>query len=94
MDRSNKGREKVSPYHQVDQDYGLKKIALQTGQSAPSEVGLELEEKKEGEDSLVDLKEPKGNPNQGTKPLQEPGRPKNVKDTQKDRKNIHPKDKG
>ena len=83
QDRNNKGREKVSPYHQVDQDYGLKKIALQTGQSAPSEVGLELEEKKEGEDSLVNLKEPKGNPSQQESPVQEPGRPKNVKDTQK-----------
>ena len=83
LNRVGGGKEKVSPYHQVDQDYGLKKIALQTGQSAPSEVGLQLEEKKQGEDSLVDLKEPKGNPNQNANPSQEPGRPKNVKDTQK-----------
>ena len=55
--------EKVSPYHQADKDYGLKKIALQTGVSSPSEVGLELEDKREGEESLV-ISERKRNKNQ------------------------------
>jgi len=78
--------EKVSPYHQVDKDHSLKKIALQTGISAPSEVGLDLENKRDGEDSALKMKEhqmkigrpsvqsPTGNPG---------GRPKNSKDTTK-----------
>lgn len=77
--------EKVSPYHQVDQEYGLKKIALQTGVSSPSEVGLELEEKKEGEQNLVEIREQNKNP-QPSAPQQEnnsgePGRPKNSNDS-------------
>ena len=46
----NKGRdsrhlEKVSPYHTVDKEHGLEKIALQTGVVSPSQVGVQLKEK-------------------------------------------------
>ena len=81
--RDNKDMEKVSPYHQVDKDYGLKKIALQTGVSSPSEVGLELEKKTD--DSLVDVreKEKSGPPVEPENNVGQPGRPKNSNDVQK-----------
>ena len=85
--RENKNMEKVSPYHEVDKQQNLKKIALQTGVSSPSEVGLDLLPKKEGEKSMMDLKESqmksrKSTP--GPEPSTDvgtPGRPKNSKDT-------------
>ena len=87
--------EKVSPYHQVDQEYGLKKIALQTGVSSPSEVGLELETKN-GDKSLVEIREsqkpkpPSSPENQAI--VESPGRPKNSNDTQKRKpKEFQPK---
>ena len=79
--------EKVSPYHQADKDYGLKKIALQTGVSSPSEVGLELEDKREGEESLVDIREKKKQkpnapaPKEVEQSVDFPGRPKNSQDS-------------
>jgi hypothetical protein len=82
--RENADMEKVSPYHQVDQDHALKKIALQTGQSAPSEVGLELDNRKSGEKSLMDMKEQQmkvSRPPAGQKQPGSPGRPKNTRDT-------------
>lgn len=45
---------KASPFFNPQTDDELKKIILQAGGVAPSEVGLELEEKKEGEEPLVD----------------------------------------
>jgi hypothetical protein len=82
-----KDMEKVSPYHEVDKDQALKKIALQTGVSSPSEVGLELDDKKSGEKSLMDMKESQmkisktqnGPPNKSAPGS--PGRPKNSSDT-------------
>lgn len=84
--RDTKDMEKVSPYHQVDKDYGLKKIALQTGVTSPSEVGLELEEKTG--DSLVDVREKEKQDKSGPSVEPEnnvgqPGRPKNSNDVQK-----------
>ncbi len=79
--RDRKDMEKVSPYHQVDKDYGLKKIALQTGQSTPSQVGLELENKKNGEQTLLEIRETKkqGPDTPPVAPAPE-GRPKNSRD--------------
>ena len=83
--KDKKEMEKISPFHQVDKDFGLKKIALQTGISSPSEVGLELDDKKDGENSLMDMKEKQMKTG---KPLEKsgtgvPGRPKNSNDTTK-----------
>ena len=44
--RVSKDLEKISPYHAVDKQYGLEKIALQTGVASPSQVGVELKKKK------------------------------------------------
>ena len=85
---NNSKSEKVSPFHQASQDFQMKKIALQTGLSAPSEVGLELEEKKDGEESLMTMKqkEAKMKSGQQGRPVTNtqtglPGRPKNSNDT-------------
>lgn len=87
--------EKVSPFHQADQQFQMKKITLQTGLTSPSQVGLELEDA-DGDDSLMTIKQKEaeqkqkqatptgmpGKPEQNT-PIGEPGRPKNAQDTQK-----------
>lgn len=45
---------KASPFHDPEQDYGLKKIFAQTGVVTPSEVGVELDEGDKDEKSLLD----------------------------------------
>lgn len=82
---NNRKEEKISPFHQADQDFHLKKITLQTGVTSPSEVGLELEEKKDGEKSMMDMrgeqqKEQLSFRQQDSK-TGTPGRPKNSNDT-------------
>jgi hypothetical protein len=77
---------KSSPYHDPQPENSLKKIALQSGVATPSEVGLELDPKKDGEKSSLEMR-------QALKPTKlakdspeslpgEPqqGRPKNSKD--------------
>jgi hypothetical protein len=79
--RNTKEMEKVSPYHQVDKQHGLKKIALQTGVSSPSEVGLKLDEKTD--DSLVDIKDKTSVKEEPSNNVGLPGRPKNSNDLSK-----------
>lgn len=45
---------KASPYHDAEQEFGLKKIFAQSGVVTPSEVGVELDDKVSGEKSLID----------------------------------------
>ena len=88
-------QEKVSPYHAVDKEYGLEKIALQTGVATPSEVGLDLNERKDGESPALEMRTKKreekkdDGPKQQELPFPEendntgvPGRPKNSNDTE------------
>lgn len=88
--------EKASPWHNPEHMEGLEKILLQQGMVTPSELGLELEERKEGERTALDIKsdalknrgvpsnQPKGRPGQG--------RPKNSKDSEKrKRKRVVPR---
>jgi hypothetical protein len=86
---------KSSPYHNPEPEEGLKKIALQSGTVSPSEVGLELEPKKDNEKTLLEIKQD-SLPNKTTKLANDPsseslpgqpqeGRPKLSKD-QKPRK--------
>ena len=81
--------QKAGPWHDPQFENSLKKISLQIGLTTPSQVGLELEKKKSGEKTSMEMKAattpaappiigngpPKGQPGQG--------RPKNKKDTQK-----------
>lgn len=95
---NSRKEEKVSPFHQADQDFQLKKITLQTGLTSPSEVGLELDKKKNGEDSVLSMrqKEAKEKAKQGGiqgRPQEpadvgQPGRPKNSNDKQPRKERI------
>ena len=81
--RDTKNLEKVSPYHAVDKEHGLEKIALQTGVVSPSQVGVKLKDK-DGDESALELRRPKQNqPSTPTKEEEnpgDPGRPKNSRD--------------
>ena len=88
--------EKISPFHAVDKDFSLEKIALQTGVATPSEVGLDLNDRKDGEEPALEMRRPKekkgpsdDQPKQqtlnfpednDTPPTEGPGRPKNSRD--------------
>ena len=48
---------KSSPYHDPQPENALKKIALQSGVVSPSEVGLELDPKKNGEKSSLEMRQ-------------------------------------
>ena len=80
---------KASPYHDPEPENALKKIALQSGVVTPSEVGLELDPKKEGEKSSLEMRE-KPKPTKLAKDSPESlpgepqqGRPKLSKDAEK-----------
>lgn len=97
MRDKGKKTDKASPFHNPQTSHELKKIFSQQGEVTPSEVGLELEERKEGEktkmetmtETQLQLAKEKGgsgsqNLNNARKPTGENnGRPKNSKDTQK-----------
>lgn len=94
--------DKASPFHnpQFEEDY--KKIILQQGGVAPSEIGVELLPKKEGEQSrhdqqkelqleLKQIDAKQKNKDESNKPKGDAGRPKNVTETKK--RKPKPKDK-
>ena len=93
--RTREDLEKISPYHSVDKEYGLSKIALQTGVVSPSQVGVKLEKKKNGEKSALELRTPSSPKNrESQKPVNGPGRPKNSRDVQKrEQRRFKPKNK-
>jgi len=78
---------KAGPWYDPQPENGLKKIALQTGVVSPSEVGLELAERKNGEKSSLELKQSsrptplaKDSP-ESLRSQPQQGRPKLSKDT-------------
>jgi hypothetical protein len=86
---SNRMVAKSGPWFDPQFENSLKKIALQTGAVAPSQVGLELEKKKGGEKSALEMKIPAtpiggGAPKTSSLPKQAgEGRPKLSKDSEK-----------
>jgi hypothetical protein len=74
---------KAGPYFDPQFEIALKKIALQSGVSTPSEVGLKLEPNKKGEKPALLLKQPTGPTTTKKKGTPQQGRPKNSKDTKK-----------
>ncbi len=85
---------KAGPFHDAEFQNSLKKIVLQNGMSTPSEVGLELANKKEGQKNLYELKnEQTESPKNTTKLVKDSpeslpgvpgqGRPKMSKDKEK-----------
>lgn len=97
INRSHKDREnktmppKAGPFHNAQQDFEHKKALIQNGDITPSEVGIELQPRKAGEEPRIDkmakqkLKEKKvlakSKPKTGSK-----GRPKSVTETKKRKK--------
>lgn len=84
-----KSPRKAGPWNNPEHEEALEKIALQKGLVSPSEVGLELEPKKNGETREIDIKKKQAAqkpvapaaPPGGPLPLPNNGRPKNSKDT-------------
>ena len=97
--RNTKKIEKVSPYHSVDKEHSLEKIALQTGVVSPTQVGVELKDKN-GDESALEMRRPKDQPQPKSPSVPkgpnvgEPGRPKNSRDIEKRKtKEFKPKNK-
>jgi hypothetical protein len=89
---SNRMVQKSGPWFDPQFENSLRKIALQTGIVSPSQIGLELEKKKNGEKNAIELKTPQI-PGLTSKPTKlandspeslsgqpQQGRPKNSKD--------------
>ena len=81
---------KAGPWFDPQIENSLKKIALQNGSVAPSQVGLELDKKKSGEKSALEMKVPSQPPGGAGQPLPstpkgvpQQGRPKLSKDQEK-----------
>lgn len=76
---------KASPYHQAEKEHEYNKAMLGGGQVAPSELGIELKPKKEGEKNRIEMqaKLAKQNRAQTKKPVGKSGRPKSVTETSK-----------
>ena len=82
--RIRKDMEKISPYHAVDKDYGLEKIALQTGVVSPTQVGVELQDKQKGDNSALEMRNKQSKRNAPRQQAPDapgtPGRPQNTRD--------------
>jgi hypothetical protein len=98
LNRENKDRAaermvpKAGPWYDPMFEESLLKTALQIGLATPSQVGLELQKKKAGEKTVLEMKTPSGpfgNPvgvkdsPESLKGQPEQGRPKNSKDSNK-----------
>lgn len=90
--KSGKLADKTGVFHSPNQEHELKKIILQRGGVAPSEVGLDLNERKEGEKSpneqaeeaqmkLAEVNNQAKLVQQKNKPSGTNGRPKSAKDS-------------
>ena len=82
--------QKAGPWHDPNPDVALKKIALQNGIVTPSQVGLELDKKKAGEKTGIEMKTPSiptklaNDPSSDSLPKESgEGRPKLSKDANK-----------
>jgi hypothetical protein len=87
--KNGKLSRKAGPWNNPEHKEALEKIALQSGVSTPSEVGLELSPKKSGEKPalLMVPATPTGTfPAKKNKGQPQQGRPKNSSDTQKRKK--------
>lgn len=97
---------KAGAFHNPQTDHELNKLAMQRGNVAPSEVGMDLQPRKEGEKSpneqqhemqleLADKNNQAKIAQQKYKPPGPNGRPKNAKDsTKRKKKRILPRTKG
>jgi len=89
--KSNRMVKKAGPFFDANFETAAKKMAMQLGLATPSQIGVELEDKKKGELNAVEVKtkfgsppkSPTSNPNLTENLPGQPqqGRPKNSKDT-------------
>lgn len=92
----NRMVDKAGPYYDPQFDEAVKKSWVQTGAGTPSEVGVELEPRKSGEQPALKLRQPPGGGVTPTKKKGQPqqGRPKNSTDkSQRKTKTFKPKSK-
>ena len=82
--------EKASPFHNPEKEHDYKKILLQGGGVAPSEIGMDMKPKKSGEKNRLEQTETSQIKLQKLKlkekeqgPMGSPGRPSNVTETKK-----------
>ena len=75
---------KAGPFHDANFEAQIKKMAVQLGTATPSEVGVELNSRKDGEQSALEMKQALIKPKQSDKLPGQPGegRPRNSKDTE------------
>lgn len=80
-DRTNeKMPYKASPFHNPDKEHEYRKILLQGGGVAPSEIGIDLNDRKPGEKTRIEqMDEVK----KKYDPVGQPGRPNNITETTK-----------
>lgn len=71
---------KASPYHNPDKEHEYRKILLQGGGVAPSEIGIDLNDRKDGEKTRLEQMSELSNERQNTG---QPGRPDNIIETKK-----------
>ena len=88
--KSERMTKKAGPWHDPQIENSLKKIALQTGSATPSQVGLDLDKRKNGEKTILEMRQTqlsqtkKANDSSESLPGQPgQGRPKTSKDTKK-----------
>ena len=86
----------ASPWHSPEKEHDLSKIALQRGTVTPSEVGLELMDRKDGEttpqEDMKDAQKQRFQPQEKKKGVPQQGRPKNSKDSnQRKQKQVKPR---
>ena len=84
--RRKKATPKAGPFHDATFDQQIKKLVVQNGSATPSEVGVDLSPKKDGEKSAMELKEEftkKSSQKEKLPGQPGEGRPKNSKDTEK-----------
>ena len=88
--KSDRMVKKAGPWHDPQIENSLKKIALQTGTAAPSQVGLNLDKRKNGEKTVLEMRQTqlsqtkKANDSPESLPGQPgQGRPKTSKDKEK-----------
>ncbi len=78
---------KAGPFYDANFERTLKKTALQIGLVTPSQIGLELEKKKGGEKTILEMKAPTGMSSsvkdspESLKGIPQQGRPRNSKDS-------------
>ena len=100
--REDKAREKgnmsqqAGPWHNPEKEHDLAKIAMQRGIATPSEVGLELNDRKDGEttpqEDMKDAQKQKFSMPEKNGGIPQQGRPKNSKDKEKrDQRTPKPK---